>query len=399
MDFSLKMANETAARVQTEVIDRLKEEYVGKDEVIDLLGICLVAGENLFLLGPPGTAKSAIVRSLAGRLDGRVFDYLLTRFTEPSELFGPFDIRRLREGDLLTNTEGMLPEADIIFLDELLNANSAILNSLLMSLNERIFRRGRETRKLGFVLTVGASNRLPDDDALAALFDRFLLRVRSDNVPTEMLTSVLEAGWNLQQAESISQNTVERISIEQLRAMQACIPLVDVSGVRAVYVGLINRLRYAGIEISDRRAVRLQRLAAASAMMCGRTVVHVSDLWVLRYIWDTMEQIEVLAKIVNDALRNSSIVASDPMSSETADHTAVHIRATAADAPVPEHLSRDLDQIETHLLAAGEDASQKSWLRDRLGLLLARVEWVQQPESRDFLRDRIQSLLIRSSSP
>ena len=107
------------------------------------------------------------MHELAGRLEGRVFSYLLTRFTEPSEIFGPFDIRRLREGDLVTNTEGMLPEAQFIFLDELLNANSAILNSLLMVLNERVFRRGRETRKLPVLMVVGASNHLPDDDALA----------------------------------------------------------------------------------------------------------------------------------------------------------------------------------------------------------------------------------------
>lgn len=98
---SLELALNTAGRVQTELLDVVKREFVGKDEVIDLLGICLVAGENLFLLGPPGTAKSALVRSLASKLDCRVFDYLLTRFTEPSELFGPFDIRRLKEGDLV----------------------------------------------------------------------------------------------------------------------------------------------------------------------------------------------------------------------------------------------------------------------------------------------------------
>ncbi|MCA9220956.1 MAG: AAA family ATPase, partial [Planctomycetales bacterium] len=109
----------------------MKSAFVGKDEIIDLLGVSLVAGENLFILGPPGTAKSALVQDLARRVDGPMFDYLLTRFTEPNELFGPFDIRRLREGDLVTNTEGMLPEAAFVFLDELLNANSAILNSLL----------------------------------------------------------------------------------------------------------------------------------------------------------------------------------------------------------------------------------------------------------------------------
>lgn len=383
----LESAVEIAQQVRTGLLDVLKNEYVGKDEVIDLLGICLVAGENLFLLGPPGTAKSAVVRSLASRLDGRVFDYLLTRFTEPSELFGPFDIRRLREGDLLTNTEGMLPEADVVFLDELLNANSAILNSLLMALNERVFRRGRETRRLGFVLTVGASNRLPEDDALAALFDRFLLRVRSDNVPAEMLTSVLEAGWKLQQAESRQDVSSRNVSVEDLRRMQKCIPLVDVSTVRTQYVSLINRLRHAGIEISDRRAVRLQRLAAASAMMCGRDEVLVSDLWVMRYIWDTMEQVEVLAKIVDDAIRSES---GDTNSSVTA-----HPRSTGIDVPDPEHISNDLDQIESQLRATDGDANQASWLRDRLSLLAGRVEWVQVDESRIFLKERIQQLLQR----
>src|SRR3954447_48977 len=156
-------------RLVTEVLEPMKRAFVGKDEIIDLMGVCLVAGENLFLLGPPGTAKSMLVHDLGRRLDGRTFDYLLTRFTEPNELFGPFDIRRLREGELVTNTEGMLPEASLVFLDELLNANSAILNSLLMALNERVFRRGRESRALPVVSFVGASNRLPEDDALGAL--------------------------------------------------------------------------------------------------------------------------------------------------------------------------------------------------------------------------------------
>src|SRR6476619_177837 len=190
---------EITTRLATEALDPMKRAFVGKDEIIDLLGICLVGGENLFILGPPGTAKSALVNQLAARMEGRTFDYLLTRFTEPNELFGPFDIRKLREGELQTNTEGMLPEASLVFLDELLNANSAILNSLLVALNERVFRRGKETRQLKALLFVSASNRLPEDDALRALFDRFLLRVHCDNVADERLSDVLLAGWKLGQ--------------------------------------------------------------------------------------------------------------------------------------------------------------------------------------------------------
>src|SRR4051812_31591057 len=180
-------ALQLAHALRSEILEPMKRSFVGKDEIIDLLGLCLVARENLFLLGPPGTAKSALVHELARKLDGNVFDYLLTRFTEPNEIFGPFDIRKLREGELVTNTEGMLPEASLVFLDELLNANSAILNSLLMALNERVFRRGRETRALPTLMVVGASNRLPEDEALNALFDRFLLRVCCENVPGERL--------------------------------------------------------------------------------------------------------------------------------------------------------------------------------------------------------------------
>ena len=186
------------------VLSHLKDIFVGKDDIIDLMGICLAGRENLFLLGPPGTAKSAMVRELAKLLKGKTFEYLLTRFTEPNELFGPFDIRKLREGELVTNTEGMLPEANLIFLDELLNANSAILNSLLMILNEKVFRRGRETRDLPVLMIVGASNHLPEDEALNALFDRFLLRVRCDYVDTHLLNNVLDAGWKLEKKQLAS---------------------------------------------------------------------------------------------------------------------------------------------------------------------------------------------------
>src|SRR3954468_2711920 len=219
------------ARLNREVLEPMKRDFIGKEEIIDLMGVCLVGGENLFILGPPGTAKSALVHQLAARLEGRTFDYLLTRFTEPNELFGPFDIRKLRDGELQTNTEGMLPEASLVFLDELLNANSAILNSLLVSLNERIFRRGKERRPLAALLFVGASNHLPEDDALKALYDRFLLRVHCDNVPGERLADVLVAGWKL----AANAPAKSGLRFEDIRAAQAALPDVDLSPIRPAF--------------------------------------------------------------------------------------------------------------------------------------------------------------------
>ena len=219
------------------------------------------------------------MQDLARRIHGRVFDYLLMRFTEPNELFGPFDIRRLRDGDLVTNTEGMLPEASLVFLDELLNANSAILNNLLMVLNERIFRRGRETRALPLSMVITASNHLPEDDALGALFDRFLLRVPCNNVAPERLGDVLQAGWKLDWRDG---EPAAVFDVEDIRRLNRMLADVALDGVRTAYVELVHRLRHAGIPISDRRAVKVQRVVAASALLCGRLAANASDLWVLR---------------------------------------------------------------------------------------------------------------------
>ena len=361
------------------VLAPMKQAFVGKDEVIDLLGLCLVARENLFLLGPPGTAKSALVQDLARRIEGQVFDYLLTRFTEPNEIFGPFDIRKLREGDLVTNTEGMLPEATFVFLDELLNANSAILNSLLLVLNERVFRRGRETRHLPTLMVVGASNRLPEDDALGALFDRFLLRVRCDNVEAEQLPLVLAAGWKLE----LSRNgELTRYGIDDVRQLHGMLRSVDFAAVQTSYVDLIHRLRHAGIMVSDRRAVKLQRVLAASALLCGRLAVNQTDMWVLRYIWDTEEQQDVLSSIVEQVLGKAS----------DEDKAAGHPRSRGAELPDPEHLARDLEQISAKLTQGDLAATERSYVRDQLGLLAARCQWVANQQQRDFLQQRVDSL-------
>jgi MoxR-like ATPase len=368
-----------ARRLATDVLASLKTAFVGKDEIIDLLGVCLAGGENLFLLGPPGTAKSALVQQLARRIDGRVFDYLLTRFTEPNELFGPFDIRKLRDGELVTNTEGMLPEAAVVFLDELLNANSAILNSLLMVLNERIFRRGRETRSLPLLMVVGASNRLPEDDALAALFDRFLLRVRCDNVPEERLGEVLTAGWKLDRGLSDPHGT---LSVAEIAAVQQLVAAVDLTPIQQPYVELVRKLRQAGIPVSDRRAVKLQRLMAASAALCGRTTADTTDLWILRYIWDVEEQREVIAAIVNQAVEAS------PAESQATSHP----RARQSSGPDPEELARDLVRIGQRLADPVLAAAERSVLRDQLGLLSGRCQWVVNRQQRDFLDQQVAAL-------
>jgi MoxR-like ATPase len=265
-----------------------------------------------------------------------------------------------------------------VFLDELLNANSAILNSLLMVLNERIFRRGREVRKLPTLMVVGASNRLPEDDTLGALFDRFLLRVPCDNVPQEQLHEVLGAGWSLDMQAGVQKPTM---TVNDIQALQAMLADADFTRVRPAYLELIHRLRHAGIAISDRRAVKLQRLLAASALLCGRREVLATDLWIMRYIWDTQEQQEILAAIVQDAVNAGG----------DTEHKR-HARSHRDAAPDAEELSRDLERLAARAEKDQLDPTSRAHLRDQLGVLDSRCQWVADGQQRSHLEQQLRDL-------
>src|SRR6478609_3505702 len=139
------------------IAQELEARFLGKSEAIRLLLIAVVAGEHAVLIGPPGTAKSALLRMFARLLQARYFEYLLTRFTEPNEIFGPVDIAAFREGRYQRRIEGMMPEAEIVFLDEVFKSNSAILNALLTLLNERRFMSGGTVLKSPILSCFGAS--------------------------------------------------------------------------------------------------------------------------------------------------------------------------------------------------------------------------------------------------
>jgi MoxR-like ATPase len=283
-----------------QVGDVLSRHFLDKQELIRLLLISVVAGEHMVVVGPPGTAKSALVRMFAKLIDARYFDYLLTRFTEPNELFGPVDIRAFREGSYTRRTQGMLPEAEIVFLDEIFKSNSAILNSLLTILNERRFSNGANVMKVPLLSLFGASNEVPNDDNLAAIFDRFLLRAVSDNLDSYHFTGLLERGLR---------NEAESLSGREMKPLVSAAELVRVHRVLSTrlnfsdemlsrYKGLIFQIRSEGVSISDRRVVKLMKLFAASAIVDGRTEANDSDFFVLRHVWNNLDQAELLDEIV-----------------------------------------------------------------------------------------------------
>lgn len=364
-------------RLQQEVIEPMKARYVGRDEVIDLIALALVAGEHLFLYGPPGTAKSALVREFSGLVKGSYFEYMLTRFSEPNEIFGPIDIGKLREGVVATVTTSMLPEAEFVFLDELFNANSAILNNLLTVLNERVYRRGAETHQLPLLSLFSASNNLPEDDALQALFDRFLLRCHVNNLPREQLPHLLTLGWLLENSELMQSS----ITAGDIRQLSSQIRQVSLNEVLPSYAEVVLKVRDLGIALSDRRSVKILKLMAASAVLCGRQEVVAGDMWVLRYVWDREEQIQPLAALIHGVLELQS------------KDVPLHKLASPHETVDAEDLARQLQEIKKEIDGSPRTLITLARLRERVSILSDKAAWVAEETAREHLLSQARDYL------
>lgn len=296
---------DTMARFR-QVASTLGDNFLNKEEVIRLLIISAIAGEHMVLIGPPGTAKSAMIRNFAQLIQAQYFEYLLTRFTEPNELFGPVDIRVFREGTYTRRVEGMLPTAEIVFLDEVFKSNSAILNSLLTILNERKFSNGNQVLPVPLLCLYGASNEVPNDDALEAIYDRFLLRVYSDNLDSYHFHGLIEKGLAYEKSKIITRSkpVAPILSSAALKQIHAGFPrhLNFTPEFTAKYKALIFQIRNEGVSVSDRRVIKLLKLFAASAVFDGRPTADESDFFVLKHIWNNLDQRDILRDIVDPVL-------------------------------------------------------------------------------------------------
>jgi MoxR-like ATPase len=281
-----------------EVIEDINGNLLERTDVVRGVILALLAKRHVFLLGPPGTAKSMTVDALQARVTGAErFKILMTRFTEPNEVIGPLDLKALNAGVYHRLTDGYLPTAHLAFLDECFKANSAILNSLLMMLNEREYRDGAKITQVPLMTCVGASNELPQGEDLGALYDRFLLRYFVPYLTEDSNFAAMLA------LTSVAPKVT--VDLDEVKAAQRDVQTVKLSpDIIDLLVNLRSELASKGIVASDRRWREATHVLRAEAFLEGRSQVEQSDLTILANVFwnDPAERSKVAQAVVGFAV-------------------------------------------------------------------------------------------------
>lgn len=304
-----------------------------KETEISLSLLAALAGESIILLGPPGVAKSMVARQLKTAFrEAQSFEYLMSRFSTPDEIFGPVSIQKLKTSDTYERAvEGYLPTADVAFLDEIWKAGPAIQNTLLTVINEKIFRNGNREMHLPLKLLVAASNELPaKGEGLEALWDRFVIRIESRPIkleknframlleaPTDFLgptdfTDSTDSSGSMGKSDSADFSDL-KITAEEYAEWAEKICKIGVKeevldaisairkSLRAVNVDEAAERR--NIYVSDRRWKNIVRLLRTSAFMQDREEVDICDLLPIYHcLWQEPEERDAIRSIVIRAL-------------------------------------------------------------------------------------------------
>jgi len=280
----------------------LAKPFVSRSEEAKVIVLTMLTKEHAVLIGEPGTAKSALIRRAAQIFGMKCFTYLLTKFTEPSELFGPLDLNALKEGKYVRITTNKLPDAELVFLDEIFKANSAILNTLLTIMNERLFYDGYTEIRVKLWSLFGASNEVPEDPELEALYDRFLIRHYVKPLSEDNWANLLRAVWRIEQFGYDTPSVV--VTRDQLESAYSELFTVEFEHALPKILKIFGVLESKGIHLSDRRKGKALKVIAAHALLHNRKKVTEEDILAVKYIApQTIEDFDKVNVILAEELR------------------------------------------------------------------------------------------------
>ena len=299
-----------------ELLQAINKGIYEKETELSLSLLAALAGESVILLGPPGVAKSMVARRLKLAFDGASsFEYLMSRFSTPDEIFGPVSISKLKDSDKYErNTEGYLPTADVVFLDEIWKAGPAIQNTLLTVINEKLFRNGDTEIHLPLKLLLAASNELPTQgEGLEALWDRFIIRIECGNIKdvsrfnAMLLDNTVDDDIEVKDGLQITDEEYNNWdkAINMLAVSEEVLRVINVIRKSLGSVTIAQTDERHNVYVSDRRWKKIVRLLRTSAFVHDRNEVTADDLLpIYNCLWQEPEECEGIRAIVIRALYN-----------------------------------------------------------------------------------------------
>jgi len=270
--------NEVANKL-VKVRNSLVDLFVQREAEITGILVGMLSREATILVGPPGTAKTKLLTTLAKLTNCNIFQIWLSPETDEDSLFGPLDIKAYREGRLTRITKGFIPTADIVLIHEVFRSNRGVRDALLSALEEKVVKIGGHMVQLPCLAFYFDTNFISTDEEDLAFWDRMTVRLFVKYVSSDKWEELFSVAIDLEANNNLNpiMNRDDILLLQEV-VRSRFLTLKNASTLIRKYILVLNDLMQQGIEVSDRKKIKVLKIASALSILYMEKSVSLDSL-------------------------------------------------------------------------------------------------------------------------